>query len=136
MALMEFTDKMKCGVDEIDHQHGALIDIINALYDVGLGRTDTNELGEIFGSLTAYFEEHLDYEEKLLAAEGYPDLARHIREHAALRKRIASYKGQMGAGRDRVVALDLLHYIKQWLSSHIMGSDKQACLFLNGKGQG
>jgi hemerythrin-like metal-binding domain len=134
MALMDFTDKMKTGMADIDSQHHILIGIINELYNVALGRADANALGDAMQDLSDYLDQHLAFEEDLFAKTAYPDAAKHKGEHDMLRKRFAAYRSQMTAGRDMVLALDLLHFLKQWLVNHIQVADKAAGAYLNGLG--
>jgi len=134
MALMVFTDKMMSGVAEIDAQHRALIDIINGLYAIALGKPGHRPLGDVLEDLSAYLAGHLAYEEDLFVRTDFPGAAKHKAEHEHLRKKIAAYKAASGKGGDMMVALDLLHFLKQWLTAHIQVADKEACAHFNRHG--
>lgn len=134
MALIEFTEKLMCGIPEIDGQHTKLIAIINDLYNVALGRANIAELERVFDELASYLDSHLAFEEKLFEETAYPKAAKHKAEHDVLRKKIAEYRAKANRGPELVIALDLLHFLKQWLTNHILVADKAACAFLNERG--
>lgn len=134
MALMVFSDKMIDGVAEIDEQHRGLIDIINDLYEIALKRGGQQTLDDVFDRLDDYTTSHFEREEALFAKHGYPELASHQEQHKALLRTIATYRKRPREGQETLVALDLLHHLKQWLAQHMIDEDKKACAYLNAKG--
>lgn len=134
LALMHFSEKMIGGVAEIDGQHRGLIDIINELYEIALKRKGQRTLEEVFEALDVYAKSHFESEETLLAKHGYPRLADHKMQHDAMLQAISDYRKRPREGQEFLVALDLLHYLKQWLSQHMMGADREACAYLNAQG--
>lgn len=131
MSLIVFSEKMRNGVAEMDAQHHTLIEIINQLYKIALGRTERDALYQVFEELAAYLAEHLAYEEKLFADTNYPGSAAHKASHDILRKKVADFGACNKSGKEMILALELLHFLKQWLASHIMTEDKKACAYLN-----
>jgi hemerythrin len=131
---MIFSEKMMGGVAEIDEQHQGLIDIINDLYEIALNRDGQQPLGDVFDALEAYTKAHFQLEEALLAKHGYPRLADHKKQHERLTQAIADYRKRRRDGQDMLLALDLLHDLKQWLSRHMIEEDRQACTYLNAQG--
>lgn len=134
MPFMVFTEKMIDGVDAIDRQHAKLVDIINELYDLVLRRDDNANLERVFDELTAYTVYHFDYEEKLFAATGYPKAAEHHAQHEALKQKVVAYRAAICDPRDTAFAAEVLHFLKQWLTYHTLGSDRDACHHLNAHG--
>jgi len=131
---MLFSEKMIDGVVDIDDQHRGMIDIINELYEIALKRDGHRTLGEVFTALDDYATNHFALEESLFAKHGYPRLAEHKKKHDRLLQTLADYRKRSRDGQEAVLALDLLHYLKQWLAHHIMADDRQACAYLNEKG--
>ncbi|GAA0563515.1 bacteriohemerythrin [Rhizomicrobium electricum] len=134
MQFMVFTDKLSDGVASIDHQHARLVDIINQLYALVLKHDTAASLETVFDDLARYTEQHFEYEEKLFAANGYPKLEEHRAHHDDFRRRLADYRDRIGGRNDTILAADLLHVLKQWLTDHIATDDKEACRHLNACG--
>lgn len=134
MQFMVFTDKMIDGVAAIDRQHRLLIDILNMLYTITLTKDADTSLETVFDELARYTTEHFDYEEKLFAETGYPGLEQHRAQHQALTRRITEFRNAYNGGNDTILASDLLHVLKRWLTDHTMHADKEACRHLNAHG--
>jgi hemerythrin-like metal-binding protein len=134
MQFMVFTDKMSDGVAAIDHQHAQLVAIINELYALVLKRDTSATLAKVFDKLVRYTDEHFASEEKLFAEHGYPKLEEHRIHHEDFKRRIAEYGAGIGGRNDTLLAADLLHILKQWLTDHIANDDKDACRHLNACG--
>lgn len=134
MQFMVFTDKMSDGVASIDHQHAHLVAIINKLYALVLKRDTAPSLENVFDELAAYTEQHFEHEETLFAAHGYPKLEEHRAHHEEFRRRLAEYRDRIGGRNDTILAADILHILKQWLTDHIATDDKDACRHLNERG--
>ncbi len=122
------------GVASIDQQHAKLVDIINELYEIALTKNAKATLKSVFDDLTRYTAEHFDHEEKLYADAGYPKLEEHRAQHEALKSKVVSFRVHC-LGRDNpAFAAEMLHVLKQWLTSHTLGADKDACRYLNAHG--
>jgi hemerythrin-like metal-binding protein len=134
MKFMVFTDKMIDGVASIDHQHAQLVHIINELYALMLKRDGAVPLATVFDELAHYTAEHFAHEEKLMAETGYPKLEEHRAEHEVLNRRIAEYHDTACDGDDTILAAELLHFLKQWLTDHIPNDDRDACRHMNAHG--
>jgi hemerythrin len=131
MQFMVFTDKMSDGVAAIDHQHAGLVAIINELYALVLRHEKAPPLEKVFDHLARYTKQHFDYEEKLFAETGYPKLEEHRAHHEEFKQRVAEYRIKANGRNDTILAADLLHILKQWLTDHIANDDKDACRHLN-----
>jgi hemerythrin-like metal-binding protein len=131
---MVFSDKMIDGVAAIDHQHRGLVDIINALYDITLNKNARTTLVQVFEDLDRHIDEHFDYEEQLFAQTGYPLAKEHRATHQAFRQRIADYRASARHAKDSIVAVELLHLLKQWMTGHMQDDDRVACRHLNARG--
>lgn len=131
MQFMVFTDKMSDGVASIDHQHARLVGIINQLYALVLKHDTATSLEKVFDELARYTEQHFAYEEKVFAENGYPKLEEHRAHHEEFKQRLADYRDRIGGRNDTILAADILHMLKQWLTDHIATDDKDACRHLN-----
>lgn len=117
----QWNDRLDTGILEIDHQHRAIADYINALYEA----KQTGELNEIEGVLSGlvdYTQNHFSFEEQLMEEAGYSFLRPHQRVHQLFINRIAEYRERFSQGDD--IAEELLKLLKSWLSNHIEQEDR------------
>ncbi len=131
--LFHWDESLMVGIAEIDRQHKLLVDIVNELYYEAGQNSDHKMLGRILQGLVEYTKTHFTYEEGLLAMHGYPDLGPHQVKHKKLVARIMEFQGRVTAN-DEAVLEELLQFLKNWLASHIQGTDKKYVPFLTGKG--
>lgn len=133
MALLDWNDNYSVKVKEIDNQHKKLVELINTLHDGMKSGKGKEVLGKILDELANYTVYHFGYEEKLFEKHGYPESIIHKRQHSDLvsqvQKFIESYKNGNG-----VLTIELMNFLRDWLTQHIAGSDKKYTVFLNGKG--
>ncbi len=125
MDSLEWDEAWSVGDARLDDQHKGLIGLINRL---GSGAPVPIVLDE----LQIYVDEHFRDEERMMEAAGYPDIAAHKLQHAAFEEwleasRQASRSGEVvGLLRDSISS-----YLKTWLVTHIMVSDKAYSGYLN-----
>lgn len=134
-----WTERYSVGVEEIDSQHRALLDILNLLNRAAEKDLDTRRakdlLWAIFEELNDYAAYHFLSEENLMQ-EHLPTAsatARHIAQHRHYWVAIAEFKNRYRDGDSSVVA-DLVKFINTWLIEHIQGTDKQLGAELNRQG--
>jgi hemerythrin len=128
--MIKWSYKFSVGDLEIDEQHKKLIDIISQAE--ALIKKNDKQFIDIFNIVTeldAYVETHLIYEEALMRKTNYQDSQAHIKEHNELRKKMISTNiiEIEDAGK---FYMDTLVYLVQWLSHHIMSTDKKLGMFL------
>lgn len=132
MALITWSDKFSVQVKQLDEQHKKLIELLNRLHDamkVGKGK---EVLEEVLGSLIIYTQKHFAAEEELLKVNNYPGYAVHKQAHNQLVVQVLDVQKQTQTG----VALSqqVMSFLKDWLETHIQGTDKKYGPFLNQKG--
>jgi len=135
MALSEWKAEYNLGIASIDRQHRRLVDMINALDD-GLntqGRYSEPVLKSIFVELGDYTASHFSYEENLFEIHGYADTEAHKQEHLALLDQVVDLQMRVQSGETEI-GPELLAFLKRWLTSHILGSDRRYAGFLIDKG--
>jgi hemerythrin len=133
MALIDWSDEFSVNIKDIDAQHKKLIELINRLHDamrVGQGKA---ALDAILTDLVAYTQTHFAFEEQLMAKHGYAAAAEHKQAHDILTESVLKMQKQYQSGA-LVMSVEVLQFLKQWLSAHIMGSDKRYTAHLNSKG--
>ncbi|MCX8021706.1 MAG: bacteriohemerythrin [Syntrophorhabdaceae bacterium] len=133
MPFIEWTEQNKTNVKKCDDQHKKLFDIVNNLYDgmkSGQGRT---VMGNVLNELIDYTVYHFKTEEDLMKKYSYPGLLLHIKEHENLMKKAGELKQRFDRG-ESVISVEVMEFLKEWLTKHTSGSDKKYGQFLNGKG--
>jgi hemerythrin-like metal-binding protein len=133
MPLLTWNKDYSVKIQEIDVQHQKLVELINELHDgmkIGKGK---EIIGKILNELVNYTAFHFQTEEKLFDKYGYPDKIVHKRQHGDLVEQVMSFKKSFDEGKG-VVTVDLMNFLKDWLTNHINNSDKNYSKFLNSKG--
>lgn len=134
MALMEWTEKLSVGVAALDEDHKKLVSMVNELYDAMLAGHGKEKLGPILDGLVKYTRFHFAREEKYFAQTGYPGSAAHKEQHDALTRQVLDVQQKYAAGATATLSVDVMHFLKKWLVTHIQGSDQSYRLHLNAKG--
>lgn len=129
MAFIDWTAKFSVGSPTLDQQHKGLIEIINKLHAAMLRGGAADDMQRIFQDLIAYTQSHFNAEEGILRRTGYPSLASHHRQHVEFVQKARDLHAQLMAGKF-TVSMELLRFLKTWLSEHILGTDQQYAPYL------
>lgn len=133
MALLTWSDKYSVGVKSMDNQHKAMIQMLNELYDAMMEGNALCITGPLLQRLVEYTKIHFSSEEQLMEANGYPNLAAHHTRHLQLidevEKHIESYERQ-----DLFMPIPLLHFLRDWIATHIQKEDRHYGPFVNQHG--
>jgi hemerythrin len=133
MALIEWTDQLLVHVAQIDEQHRRLIRIINDLNESMKARKGKGELGSAIESLVEYTEFHFTTEERLMTANGYISTTVHRAEHRAFVAKTQEFAEGFKSGK-LLLSMDVMNFLRVWLTQHICKVDKELAAFLREKG--
>ncbi len=126
-------EKLRLGIPGIDNDHMALFRLLSemraAVYE-GRGEAATAAL---LDDLVTYVRVHFGREERLLKQHQYPDLEDHVREHNAFARMMIEFQADHRQGIGDL-SHDLLDYLNQWLSKHILGTDRKYAGYLDERG--
>lgn len=131
--FIQWDDKFSTGVDYFDNQHKQLFDMVNTLHDGIKGGYGKEMLGVTFRGLLEYAASHFAEEEKVMIANNYPQYAAHKNEHVKLTDQVVAFYNDYEAGI-KIMTLEVLGFLSDWLKHHIAESDKSYGPFLNSKG--
>jgi hemerythrin len=110
---------------ELDEHHQQLIRYIQVLDDPeNRRRADPNFLQMVLDGLVSYAAFHFEAEERKMRASGYPGLAAHQVEHVEFAKDVVVFHASFGRVSPRFERV-VVNYLKDWLTTHILSSDKQ-----------
>jgi hemerythrin-like metal-binding protein len=130
MAFIDWNPRFSVGSPVLDQQHKALIALINQLHAAMLKGALKEDMQHVFSELVYYTESHFKSEEGLMRQAGYPSLAAHHAQHVEFAQKARDLHAQLQAGKF-TVSMDLLRFLKSWLSEHILGADQQYAPYLN-----
>jgi hemerythrin len=133
MALITWNETLEVNIKKIDDQHKRLIELINILHDSMKAGKGNELIGPILSDLLSYTAFHFATEEKLFQEYAYPEFLRHKKEHDDLANKVKAFGNDFRSGKISVT-IDVMHFLRDWLRSHILGSDKKYGPFLNNKG--
>ena len=133
MPLLTWNDGLSVGVPTIDKQHKVLVGILNDLYDAMMAGRAKDVTGPLLRKLVSYTRDHFTAEEAMMTAAKYAGLAVHRVEHQELTKQVDEYLARFERG-ETTVNIELLKFLRGWLTNHIQHSDKQygPCLVQHG----
>ena len=142
-AFFEWDDSYSVNVKEIDGQHRVLIQLINELHEVTTEShaqntiaSAVNELrtmGAVLDDLVDYAAHHFSTEEKCMLECGYPSCVQHEKAHRDFTGKIQTFKRELDEG-DALSATEILTFLRDWWTRHILQVDKEYSPFLNEKG--
>lgn len=133
VAFIEWSESLSVGIMELDDQHKRLIDLINQLNEamkVGKGK---DVMGKVLTSLVDYTKYHFGTEERLMQTHAYQSYVIHKKAHDDLTKQAMDLQKKYEAGT-LMVTIEVMNFLKDWLSKHIMSTDKQYTTCFKGKG--
>jgi hemerythrin len=122
--FVDWSDDLSVGVEEIDAQHKVLVGLVNEMHEAIHKRHGSDVVREILGKLADYTRIHFAVEESLMRILGYPGYEEHKAQHEELLHHVVELTQKVDAGKT-AIGFELMHFLKVWLTKHIMESDKQ-----------
>ncbi len=133
MAAFTWDESYSVGVHQCDSQHQRLFETINQLAEamrVGKGQ---EVVSDIVSQLIRYTRTHFLQEEALMERTGYPELEAHRQLHRKLVADVEKFQRELEDGL-RPNTVDVLIFLKEWLTQHIQKVDKAYSHHLNSHG--
>ena len=131
MSLAHWSPNLGVGAEELDSDHKELIEILNRLHGEVESSAGHEAISRTLDDLIARTERHFRREEAIMAEEDYPEAEHHAKLHQALTEEIQEFKREFAAGME--IGPEITEFIKRWLISHIMESDKHLGGYLEGR---
>lgn len=129
MSLISWTPNLSVNVPAIDEQHKRLVQMINDLHDA-MGKGKGKEvLSPLLSKLIDYTVVHFQSEEAFMRKCGFPGVAQHQLLHQELTEKVKKLKARFETG-ELLITMDTMNFLKDWLKTHILGSDKQYAQFV------
>ena len=131
MPLVHWSPNLSVGAEELDSDHQELIALLNRLDGEVASSAGHDAISRTLDELIARTETHFRREEQIMAEEDYPGTEQHTKLHQALAEEVQEFKAEFVAGME--IGPEITEFLKRWLISHIMESDKHLGGYLEGR---
>ena len=134
MTLITWDSSLSVGITAFDNHHQHLIEILNELHTAMRAGSGKLVVGELLEQLVDYTKTHFASEESLLYKYKYPAYNAHIQEHAELTQKVVDFVKRYQNG-EAALTIEVMTFLKGWLTHHILETDKHYTAFLKAKGE-
>jgi len=124
MALLTWNGSYSVGVKTIDRQHSGLFELVNELHAAMMKGQAQGVTAPLLKKLVKYTEEHFNFEERAMETTRFPGLAAHRAHHNDLTRQVKDFMARYDRG-DATISVDLLRFLGDWLTKHILHEDKE-----------
>jgi hemerythrin-like metal-binding protein len=121
-AMFEWKNDYLIGVNAIDEQHKQIFRLAERFHAAVIANKGKAMLDEALDTLDRYTTGHFQVEERLMVADGYPELRQHLTQHHELRERLLDSQKRLEEGE--VVTICLLQFMSR-IAAHIASSDQE-----------
>lgn len=135
MPLIHWTPDFSVGVSSLDTDHKILINLINQLDDAIRAGEAGQTISGVLDALLDYTDYHFAREEALMRACGYPEFDAHVRTHNTLRAQVHDIRVRYRRNPESLHGREVLAFLKNWLTAHIVGRDKLYTTSMRGAAQ-
>jgi len=87
---------------------------------------------DILNRLVKYTVIHFNHEEEYMKLYDYPDYDSHRKEHLELTTQVQDFSKRLAEGKSSF-SLELMTFLKDWLTNHILGTDMKYKSFFSNK---
>ena len=122
--FVEWSDELSVGIEEIDEQHKVLVGLVNQMHDAIHRRHGSEMVQGVLAQLADYTRIHFAVEESLMRILNYPGYEAHKAQHEELVGHMLELQEKVAVGKT-AIGFELMHFLKVWLTKHIMDDDKQ-----------
>ena len=122
MEFIEWQPSMSVGVENFDNEHKQLIGFLNSLNHALTVHSTQKTMEDILNRLVKYTVIHFNHEEEYMKLYDYPDYASHKKEHEELKSQVQEFSRRLAEGKSSF-SLELMTFLKDWLTTHILGTD-------------
>lgn len=122
MAVIKWRDSYETGVEQFDQEHQKLVALVNLMFEAIRDKSTEEVVAQASTELVTYAVEHFAHEEQAMEALAYNDLEAHKEEHAQLRAKAEQFHARI-AQKDPDAALEFYHFLREWLTNHILVCD-------------
>lgn len=125
--MIQWKDDYRIGIQQIDEQHEKLFEIANRAYDILTKQIVVNKYDKVIDvieELREYTSYHFKTEEDYMLKIGYKRFLSQKVAHDEFIKKIYEVKLDNISDNEDKYLLDILEFVVNWISEHIIGADK------------
>lgn len=122
------------GIAMFDDEHKKLFDLILQMHSALKHMPGKDEARAVLIELQKYTESHFSKEEAMMEKHGYPDIEKHKMEHKEMISKVEEFQKDFESN-DVAVTKETLRYLQNWLTHHILVTDKKYSDFFQSKGE-
>ena len=122
MSIMQWQENLSVGVNEIDNQHKALINIINRIDDCIDSPSERQQLEKLLPELHWYASEHFKHEELFMFETSYPQREEHREIHHEMLSEVQNLIDNLS--KEITETQHIADFFKKWLLKHITVEDQ------------
>lgn len=132
--LIIWDPKFSIGIEVIDQQHKFLIELCAKLNKSILEKNETEDkwrshMIEALKSCVEYVKVHFSDEENIMKKYNYPNYKEHKARHDEFTMKVITTSGKF-SDMNRTEALRFVHFLYDWILSHVAHEDKQISVYL------
>jgi hemerythrin len=127
-ARLQWSEEFSVGIPDIDEQHRTLFDLVNMMHVAILDHKGTAACAEVLDELVDYTRIHFGLEQCLMHIGKYPEYEAHCALHRELVDEVVALQAKIHSGK-AAISFELLHFLRTWLTKHILGEDKKYAEF-------
>ncbi|MCL2876479.1 MAG: bacteriohemerythrin [Betaproteobacteria bacterium] len=125
---LQWSEPFSVGIPEIDEQHKTLFDLIDKIHTAILHHKGSAACAEVLDELVDYTRIHFGLEQCLMHIAKYPEYEAHCFLHRKLVSEVEALQHKIHSGK-AAISFELLHFLRTWLTTHILGEDKKYAVF-------
>ena len=133
MSIMTWSASNSVKVAEIDDQHKKLFVLVNDVHTAMLAGKGKEIMADVLKKLIDYTAYHFGAEEKYMVKFNYPEYKQHKAEHDTFVHKALSLQKDFQAGKLNLT-LEVMNFLKDWVTKHIDGTDKKYTATFNKNG--
>jgi hemerythrin-like metal-binding protein len=123
MALITWRKEFETGLEDVDHEHREIIDVINALHSEIESGADRERVMHFLGEVFAKIAAHFALEESVMRKHMYDEYSAHKAEHEELLDEIRDIMDDAEAGADKNYKESLSKAVHDWFVDHFRSKD-------------
>ncbi|MCX7793593.1 MAG: bacteriohemerythrin [Thermodesulfovibrionales bacterium] len=131
--FIEWDNKYKVDIIEIDAQHQRLFILYNNLVEAMYRGVGMKELGNVLNELLEYTVIHFMTEEAYMEKFKYPELESHRSAHKGFREKVYNLHKDFTEGKP-VLTAEVVEYVRDWLKQHVLNVDQRFAPYLKRAG--
>ncbi len=133
-----WNENFNTGISIVDEQHQQLVRLLNQLATSLADLSDPIELNEIFAELAAYAELHFKTEDAVWEPCFRDDewFVKHQQTHDSFLPEVVKLKSAEELKPIEEVLEDILKFLTDWLTHHILDSDKRMAMVIQAVNSG